>query len=253
MRDLVKDLPDALVRLLVVVAMMVCMGTFVFMLIPKSLKDVRIQQADAIKREQAKPVKFAGAHACADCHEHNYEEKKTGFHRDLSCETCHGASKAHTEDPTSIKPVIPKERQFCVLCHAYNPSRPKGFPQINPMVHNPLKPCASCHNPHDPKPPTTPRECSACHGEIARMKAVSHHVALECTTCHQTPSQHKLSPRTVKPTKPQAREFCGQCHAKGTGQPKGLATKHLPKVDMATHGEKYVCWQCHYPHSPEVE
>jgi len=22
----------------------------------------------------------------------------------------------------------------------------------------------------------------------------------------------------------------------------------VPTVDMATHGEKYVCWQCHYPH-----
>jgi ribosomal protein S27AE len=46
----------------------------------------------------------------------------------------------------------------------------------------------------------------------------------------------------VRPTKPDNREFCGKCHAEGSDN------KGVPTVDMATHGEKYVCWQCHYPH-----
>jgi ribosomal protein S27AE len=29
--------------------------------------------------------------------------------------------------------------------------------------------------------------------------------------------------------------------------------KDVPKVDFASHGEKYLCWQCHYPHLPEIE
>ena len=37
-------------------------------------------------------------------------------------------------------------------------------------------------------------------------------------------------------------EFCGKCHSKGTHK------KGIPAIDMDTHGEKYVCWQCHYPH-----
>jgi hypothetical protein len=82
------------------------------------------------------------------------------------------------------------------------------------------------------------------------MKAVSHHVQLECTVCHQAPQQHKVSPRSVKPSKPQTREFCGKCHGKDA---KDKLAKNAPKIDMGEHGEKYVCWQCHYPHSPEVE
>jgi ribosomal protein S27AE len=133
------------------------------------------------------------------------------------------------------------------LCHGYNPSRPTGFPQIDPVTHNPLKPCISCHNPHAPEPPHTPEECGACHGQIARTKAVSHHADLPCTRCHETNQQHKIAPLTSRPTKPVARAFCGQCHA-----PDAKSDKDIPRVDMASHGERYVCWQCHYPHSPEL-
>jgi ribosomal protein S27AE len=48
-------------------------------------------------------------------------------------------------------------------------------------------------------------------------------------------------------TIPAEREFCGKCHSQDS------QIKELPKVDLATHGEKYLCWQCHYPHMPEVE
>jgi len=114
--------------------------------------------------------------------------------------------------------------------------------------HNPIKPCISCHDPHDPKPKEPPRECQACHAEIARTKAVSHHVYVPCIRCHQTPEEHKLQPRQVPASKPETREFCGGCHAKDAASEKGI-----PRIDLATHGERYVCWQCHYPHLPEVE
>jgi DnaJ-class molecular chaperone len=138
-------------------------------------------------------------------------------------------------------------REFCVRCHAYSPSRPTGFPQINPATHNPLKACTLCHNPHDPKPPHAPQECQACHGEIARTKALSPHVQLECTTCHTVPAEHKVEPRIVRATIPADREFCGRCH--GMDAP----VKGTPKIDILMHGEKYLCWQCHYPHMPEVD
>jgi ribosomal protein S27AE len=248
-----EKMPDSLARLLVVFVVLTAVLAIAWVMIPTPMKSVHVQWDNAILREKAKPMRYAGAHACEECHGEIYGKKKAGYHRDLSCETCHGPAKTHTEDPDKTKPAIPATRSFCVQCHAYNPSRPRGFPQINPQGHNPLKPCAGCHNPHDPKPPTTPKECSACHGEIARTKAVSHHVQLECTTCHQAPQQHKITPRGVKPTKPQNREFCGKCHAKDTRETREKLAKSAPKIDMAEHGEKYVCWQCHYPHSPEVE
>lgn len=119
-------------------------------------------------------------------------------------------------------------------------SRPTGFPQINPTVHNPLKPCIACHNPHDPVPPPTPRACSACHAQIERTKTVSSHALLVCTTCHTVSEQHKKAPRTALPSKPQTREFCAKCHGKDALQ------KEPSKIDVTTHGTPYLCWQCHF-------
>ena len=248
MKDLLKRVPDALLRLVFMFAVVI-VGTIVVVkvIIPPHMKDVAIQHAETIRVENAKPIQFAGAVACTECHDELVAQKRKGYHRDLSCETCHGPAAAHTQDPDNVKPPAPRDRKFCPVCHTFNPSRPRGFPMINPVAHNPMKACITCHNPHDPKPPTVPRECAACHGEIARTLSVSHHVQLKCTTCHTAPARHRVSPRSVKPTKPVSRDFCGKCHAKDS------AHKGAPKVDLAVHGAKYVCWQCHYPHLPEAE
>jgi ribosomal protein S27AE len=52
----------------------------------------------------------------------------------------------------------------------------------------------------------------------------------------------------VRPTKPTERSFCGICHAEDAPTPLTI-----PRVDLSTHGEDYLCWQCHYPHYPEIE
>jgi len=105
----------------------------------------------------------------------------------------------------------------------------------------------SCHDPHAPKPPHTPEECSACHAEIARTKAVSHHQALACIRCHEAREEHKTTPTLFLPTVPKKREFCGECHAEDA-----VSVREIPRVDMSLHGENYICWQCHYPHFPEA-
>lgn len=245
MKNPFAKLPDALQRILIVFAILVAGFILLRLLLPASVKDTQLHVASTVERETSKPIHYAGSDICAECHEES-AVKNAGYHKTLSCETCHGPAKQHTEDPGEVKPMLPRLREFCVRCHTYDPSRPTGFPQINPAAHNPLKPCISCHNPHDPKPPTVPQECQACHGEIARTKALSPHVLLECTTCHEVPAEHRSSPRAVRPSIPKDRAFCGTCHG-STSQ-----VKDTPKVDLATHGEKYLCWQCHYPHMPEV-
>jgi hypothetical protein len=246
MRAPFSKIPDALIRVLVVFAAVIGVALLVRALLPPAMKDKRAFVASTVEREMAKPVRYAGSGACADCHE-EATIKRGGYHRTVACETCHGAAQTHAENPGDVKPTMPRLREFCVRCHAYNPSRPTGFPQINPAAHNPLKPCIACHNPHDPKPPKVPSECGACHAEIERTKSFSPHVQLECTSCHNVPLEHRVTPRVVLASIPSEREFCGKCHGKDS---KVVET---PKVDLATHGEKYLCWQCHYPHMPEVE
>jgi hypothetical protein len=247
MKNILPRLPDQIIRLSIVFILLIG-GIFIVRhyIIPPQLKETGFQRTSAIKKETLKKVKYAGSLICIECHDEEYRIKREGYHKNLSCETCHGAAKSHTDNPMELKPFAPRGRKFCPMCHTYNPSRPTGFPQINPVVHNPMKPCITCHNPHNPEPPETPRECIACHAEIARTKAISYHVLLKCTVCHNVPNKHKITPRVVKATKPTKREFCGKCHSKDS------KVKGPPKIDLFTHNEKYVCWQCHYPHMPGV-
>lgn len=240
--------PEQIRRLGVVIGLVVSAVLIArFYVIPRTLLATDAHWAAAIERDQAVPIQFAGATACADCHSDVADKKAASFHRNLSCEGCHGPAAAHAAEPSSGTPTVARDRKLCPTCHEYDRSRPTGFAQVNSTAHNPLKPCVSCHNPHDPTPPSVPKECSACHAQIERTKSLSRHALLECATCHNAPPAHRTSPRTALPTKPRAREFCGQCH--GAGVPKAPA--EAPRIDLATHGGRNLCWECHSPHLPE--
>jgi len=238
-------MPQQVPRLLavfavVIVALIVARRT----LTPPSFGEVGHYRAVAVDSIAARPLKYAGRRACAACHPPVVELHAGGNHAGVSCEVCHGPAAAHVAAPLDTKPAIARDRALCERCHAFNPSRPLGFAQIDTVVHNPRLPCIGCHRPHAPEPPIPPQDCSACHGQLARQKAMSRHATLACETCHETPVEHRTNPRAVRPAKPANRAFCGQCHASpDTG---------APQVDLRRHGQNYVCWQCHYPHYPEA-
>lgn len=242
-------MPQQLTRLLIAFAVLASSLVVArHYLVPPTFGERGHYRAAALEAIEGQPVRFAGREACGMCHSDVVERHSQGHHQGVACEVCHGAAAAHVEAPTENLLPAPRERGYCPLCHGYNPSRPTGFPQIDPVAHNPLQPCIKCHNPHQPEPPQVPEECSACHGEIARTKAVSYHALVPCVRCHATPIKHKITPRLVRPEKPRTREFCGGCHAQGAAGPE-----EIPRVDLQTHGERYVCWQCHYPHNPELD
>lgn len=217
------------------------------LLVPETFGELGHYRAVAIDSVAARAKKYAGRQACALCHSDVEAQRVAGFHKGLSCEVCHGPAANHVAAPMDTKPVIPRDRSGCILCHSFNPSRPTGFPQIDPVTHNNPMACVACHSPHAPEPPVLPEDCGACHGQISRQKSVSHHATLPCSTCHEAPDQHKLSPRTVRPTMPIERSFCGGCHSM-----PAMAGAGIPQVDLRSHGEGYLCWQCHYPHFPEI-
>ena len=215
--------------------------------VPPTFGEIGHYRAAATDSVGSRAIRYAGAAICVECHEELGDTKSRSYHRTLSCEVCHGPAANHAGDPEGHKPAIPRTRgEVCLYCHNYLPSRPTGFPQIVETQHNPMEPCIGCHDPHDPTPPEVPGSCTACHGQIARTKAVSHHGKLDCRTCHETPPGHLETPRANLPKKPVQREFCGGCHAHGAD-----SEGHIPRVDLISHGGTYLCWQCHYPHFPE--
>lgn len=241
-------IPQQVWRLAVVFA--IVGGVFVIArraLVPATFGERGHYRSSAVDSITALPLRYAGHEACEPCHVAVVDRKSQSYHRSVACEVCHGPQADHVSAPLEHRPPAPRERARCPLCHGYNPSRPTGFPQIDPVTHNPVRPCITCHDPHNPTPPHPPESCTACHGEIARTKAVSYHAQLPCTQCHQTDRRHLVSPRQVRPSKPAAREFCGGCHA-----PDARSAPEIPRVDLSTHNRGYVCWQCHYPHHPEA-
>ena len=217
------------------------------LLVPATFGQLGYYRAAAVDEIAAQPIAYAGSKACLDCHDDVDQIKRQSKHQGVSCEVCHGDAAKHVEAPDQVKPIKPIGRGYCPLCHGYDPARPTGFPQINPDVHNPGRACMSCHNPHNPMLPHAPEECAACHRQIASQKTVSHHATLTCTTCHETPEGHRNTPNVIPAEKPKTKELCGKCHAQGANSPP-----EIPRVDLETHGGRYVCWDCHYPHFPEA-
>ncbi len=215
--------------------------------VPDTFGEYGHYRASAVEEIASQEIVYAGHEACNDCHDDIFETKQESKHRDVSCEACHGPAADHIEAPDEFTPTAPRGRGYCPLCHGYNPSRPSGFPQILPKTHNPGKACMTCHDPHSPVLPHAPEDCSACHRDIANVKQVSHHATLSCRTCHDVPDEHLIQPKFVRAEKPANRERCGQCHDRDSDSPR-----EIPRINIETHGERNLCWECHYPHYPEV-
>jgi hypothetical protein len=104
-------------------------------------------RADALGEIMRKPLKYAGKDACAVCHP-EHPTKTAHVAKGVACETCHGPSLAHAENPSTERPVRPAGRDFCAKCHAKKIGRRASFPQIDPYTHNAGTDCAVCHPIH---------------------------------------------------------------------------------------------------------
>ena len=92
-----------------------------------------------------------GRAACLDCHSEVEEKRAGGKHGGIGCEACHGPLANHVADPSSAEVERPHARDTCLKCHTARPSKPTGFPQIDPADHTPEGLCTECHAAHNPK------------------------------------------------------------------------------------------------------
>ena len=140
-------MPQQINRLAIVFVLVVAvMIAAWYFLVPETFGELGHYRAAAVDSVAAQPVRYAGQPVCGECHDEISETKAESRHHTVACEACHGPAAAHVEDPEENRLSAPRKRGYCPLCHGYNASRPTGFPQIDPMTHNPVKACIACHD-----------------------------------------------------------------------------------------------------------
>jgi DmsE family decaheme c-type cytochrome len=225
-----------------------------------------LAQTPAVKNPQTavSPAKalvnqptYAGAEACAMCHEAESKGFSDNPHTKLSmehggkgvtCEACHGPGQAHIDsggDATKIfqfSKATPKQAsEKCLTCHVGD------HPNFERTSHGEaLVGCTSCHSSHKFEAQTAmlkksqPALCYQCHTDIkAAFAQPFHHRVneglIKCTDCHDP--HGTFQPQMVKLSATQD-AICTKCHIDTAGP---WLYEHPP---VKTEG----CTSCHFPH-----
>ena len=165
---------------------------------------------------------FAGAEACAACHQAEYNEWKSSKHAGAFSPTFAASWNERGQNPS------------CLICHT------TGFrPEQGAYAFAGVS-CESCHGPMNPGHPengsmilpTDATACMPCHRQTYMEWKLSGHAQhnIRCFDCHAV---HRQGLR-----KEHVEDQCGACHA-----------ERLEDFAHATHHvEGLTCATCHLPH-----
>lgn len=169
-------LPPQILRLVLLTIMIV--GSYLIaraFLTPPTFGQYGWYRGAALEEIASRTPVHAGRKACEECHSEIFPTLAKGPHKAISCETCHGVSRDHADNPdikaglikdqltgAEVKPAATAEVStngvvatgrftgvHCIRCHETNPSRPAWFKQIVIKEHYAGK-CVECHPPHQP-------------------------------------------------------------------------------------------------------
>jgi len=120
-------------------------------LVPKTFGQYGFYRGASLEENEQFPVKYAGKKVCFDCHQDIDDLKQQDVHSEISCETCHGPGKMHSENGDITILEKPVSRESCGICHSKNAAKQQNaIYQVNLKEHNVKKKCIECHNPHQP-------------------------------------------------------------------------------------------------------
>jgi hypothetical protein len=141
-------MPPQIIRLVLLTIGIVCAYFSArYFLVPPSFGQYGHYRANALQEIASRQPYWAGRRACDSCHGAIVQKLDKAEHKGLSCETCHGQSLAHVENPEVKLPKMSYGQ--CVRCHQASSSRPKWLHQINVRNHY-TGLCSECHAPHQP-------------------------------------------------------------------------------------------------------
>lgn len=224
----------------------------------------RIVSAQTLRHSTTKtdtnPADFVGNDTCATCHAAEATGMADNPHSKLAlehggtgatCESCHGAGKAHVESGGDITKIVqlnklsPKEVDAtCLGCHANTHPNFLRSPHAKAGVS-----CLSCHSIHKAAPDTTlllakqPDLCFKCHTDVKpSFDMPFHHKVNEgvvkCSDCHDT--HGTFGNNNLKSTADQ-NAICTKCHMETRGP---FVYEHA-----VVKGEG--CLACHTPHGSQ--
>lgn len=143
-------LPPQIIRLvLLTVGIVVVYSIARFFLTPASFHEYGWYRGDALREIASRQPVYAGAAACAECHEEEATKLAEAEHKHLSCEVCHGPGQAHVDAPDA-NGMVKLSYSHCIRCHEADPSRPATHKQIDPADHYTGDTCIECHVAHQP-------------------------------------------------------------------------------------------------------
>lgn len=144
-------LPPQIVRLVILTIAIV--GSYVVarqIFTPKSFGQYGHYRGDALMEIASRQPIYGGKKSCNECHSEVLDKLAKYEHKTISCESCHGPSKAHGDDPDHHDAKKPTS-DLCLRCHEYNSARPIFLKQIDLKKHYTDKgKCIECHLPHQP-------------------------------------------------------------------------------------------------------
>ena len=125
-----RRVPQQVTRLLVLFALFgIALLAARHYLVPATFGQMGHYRAAAIPQNAARPVKYAGREACADCHQDVIELHSSGRHQFVGCETCHGPGEKYaTEEVMKDKQkaislgLRMPTKEVCLNCHITKPS-----------------------------------------------------------------------------------------------------------------------------------
>jgi hypothetical protein len=142
-------MPPQIVRLVFLTVFII--GSYLVaraLLTPASFGQYGFFRGDALEEIAARKPVYAGKVSCDECHSDRVQLLAKGAHQTISCESCHGAAKAHADDP-EIKTHKLTDLE-CLRCHESDPARPAFVKQITIKDHFRGERCIGCHVPHHP-------------------------------------------------------------------------------------------------------
>jgi len=143
------NLPPQIARLVLLTIGIVCSYLVArYFLTPPTFGAYGWYRGDALEEAAARQPVYAGKKACDECHSELLLKMAKFEHKTVSCESCHGVSLAHVDNP-DIK-VTKLSETHCMRCHEASPSRPKWLKQIEIRKHYTGQRCTECHLPHQP-------------------------------------------------------------------------------------------------------